>query len=581
MNILKEKGETVLLGNEAIARGALEAGAQFAATYPGTPSSEIGDTFSAIQSSEDKLDDFYFEYAPNEKTALESVIGASYSGLKSIVSMKHFGLNVASDSFMPFLYTGCNGPTVIVVADDPSCHSSGQSEQNTRAFARLAHVPILEPSDPKEAKEFVKKGFEISEEFDIPVMVRITTRVAHQRQVVPLKEINIPSPNGEFEKDFDQYVTMPPRVLELKSELLDKIGEIKQKSERSEINPIESIDSHVSNLGIITSGVSYNYIKEALNKLELEIPVLKLGYFYPLPEQKIENFIDDLEQVFVVEELEPYLEDKLKGLAKNNNSNLEIFGKELLTSAKEHFSEELPATVEELKPEFVIKALSEITEADSETERKETESIEHIPRFCTSTGSESGSGCPYWRLFAAVKQAANQVEEEQDLDIVYGGDIGCYMMAGLSHTEMQDYLLNMGSSVGISHGIQKALEHSNNESQKTIAFIGDSTFFHAGMPALVNAVYNDSDPLIIVADNRITAMTGLQPNPGMQETGMGEESSLIRIEDIAEAVGVEHIAVIDEVEEFEEMTETTKEFLDKDGVSMIVAKHPCWLNAQQ
>ncbi|MEF8847370.1 MAG: thiamine pyrophosphate-dependent enzyme [Candidatus Paceibacterota bacterium] len=578
MNILKEKGEAVLLGNEAVARGALEAGVQFAATYPGTPSSEIGDSFSEIQSSEERFDNFYFEYSPNEKTALEAVIGASYSGLKSIVSMKHFGLNVASDSFMPFLYTGCNGPTVIVVADDPSCWSSGQSEQNTRAFARLAHVPILEPSDPKEAKEFVKRGFELSEQFNIPVMVRITTRVAHQRQVVPLRKINVPQPEAEFEKKFDQYVTMPPRVLELKAELLDKIKEIKKKSERSELNPIESINSHVSDLGIIVSGVSYNYVKEALEKLDLEVPVLKLGYFYPLPEQKIKNFIKDLEKVLVVEELEPYLEDKIKGLAKNNNSGLEILGKELLTSAKKNFSKELPSIVEELKPEYVIEALNEITDADHVVDKKQIETVKHIPRFCTDSGS--GSGCPYWRLFAAVREAANKVEEEQELEIIYGGDIGCYMMGGLPHTEMQDYLLNMGSSVGISHGVQKALEQGGAD-QKVIAFIGDSTFFHAGMPALVNTVYNDSDPLIIVADNRITAMTGLQPNPGMQRTGMGQESPSIRIEDIAEAVGVENIAVVDEVEEFGKISDTVEEFLNKDEASVIVAKHPCWLNAQQ
>lgn len=324
MNVLEEQEQTILLGNEAIARGALEAGVQFVTTYPGTPASEVGDTFSKIQSSEQKIDNFYFEYSPNEKTALEAVIGASYSGLKSMVSMKHFGLNVASDSLMPFVYTGCNGPTVIVVADDPSCWSSGQSEQNTRAFADLAHLPILEPSSPKEAKRFVKKGFELSSEFDIPVMIRVTTRVAHQREIVSLKEIDVPKPEAYFEKNFAQYVTMPPRVLELKAELLEKIEEIREKSERSELNPLYSIDSHVSDLGIVTSGVAYSYVEEALSKLDLETPVLKLGYFNPLPRQKIKNFIKNLDQVLVVEELEPYLERQVKSLAKENNCSLEV-----------------------------------------------------------------------------------------------------------------------------------------------------------------------------------------------------------------------------------------------------------------
>lgn len=240
----------------------------------------------------------------------------------------------------------------------------------------------------------------------------------------------------------------------------------------------------------------------------------------------------------------------------------------------------MPSVVEELNPEYVIQALADLTGVEYEKpEAVDIESVAHIPRFCT--GSGGSDSCPYWRLFGAIRKAVDEVQQERDLNLVYGGDIGCYMMAGLPHTEMQDYLLNMGSSVGIAHGVQKALEQSDQEGQKTIAFIGDSTFFHAGIPALVNLVYNDSDPLIVVADNRITAMTGLQPNPGMGETGMGEQSKNIKIEDIAEAVGVENVEVIDEVNEFQEMVDTVKEMLEKDQASVIVAKHQCWLKAQQ
>jgi len=564
--VLKEKGESVLLGNEAITRGALEAGVQFASTYPGTPASEIGDTFSKIAKQGEAT--FYFEYGTNEKTALEAGIGASYSGLKTLVAMKHFGLNVCSDSFLPFVYTGTNGPTVIVVADDPSCHSSGQSEQNTRAYGELAHVPILEPSDPKEAKEFVKKGFKISEKYNVPVMIRLTTRVSHQRQIVPLEEIKEVKPKAEFKKNFDQYVTMPPRVLELKQELLDKIKELKKEAEDDSLNFVDNDKN--SELGIITSGVSYLHTKEAVNKLGLEIPIFKLGYFYPLPENKIKEFVKKLDKVLVVEELEPYLEEKINSLAKDFKPELEILGEEQLSSTKKKFGKELSSEVEELKPEYIAAALAEITGTSYEISSIDTKSIKHIPRFCDQ--------CPYWRMFAAVKKAIKESSDKIDPDqVVFGGDIGCYMMSGLPHTGLQDYLLNMGSSIGIAHGIEKALEISSNESQKAIAFIGDSTFFHAGIPALINSVYNQSGPLIIAFDNRITAMTGHQPNPGMEKTGMGKEAPKIRIEEIAEACGVEKVKVLDPTEEFDKMVETIKEYLLEKKTSVIVAKHICWL----
>ena len=282
----KKDEKIILLGNNAVVRGALESGVQFVSTYPGTPASDVGNTFSKIA----KKADVYFEFSTNEKVALEAAAGASFSGLRTLVAMKNFGLNVASDFFIPLVYSGVKGGMVILVADDPSCWSSAQSEENTRAFAYLAHIPILEPATPQESKEFTKLGFELSEKFKIPVMIRHTTRIAHQSAPVVLGDIIKGKKQGKFIKDPHQFSTMPPRVLEMKEELLEKIKKIRELSENSEINVVINQDS-TSDIGIITSSVSHLYSMEAQKELKLNLPVLKLGFFHPLPEEKIKNFI--------------------------------------------------------------------------------------------------------------------------------------------------------------------------------------------------------------------------------------------------------------------------------------------------
>lgn len=532
----------ILLGNEAIVRGALEAGVDFVSTYPGTPSSEIGIVFGKIA----KDYGVYFEFSTNEKVALEAAMGASFSGLKCLVAMKNFGLNVASDILMPFCYTGTKGPTVIVVADDPSCWSSGQSEQNTRGYAYLAHIPMLEPSDAREAKEFTKLGFKISEKFKIPVIIRTTTRVAHQRMPVDLAKIAKSQTKGRFVKDVKKFVTMPPRVLEMKEELLEKIEKIRAFAEKS---PLNKIERGAGRVGIITSGISYLHAKEALKELKLDLPVLKLGFFYPLPEKKIKSFIKGLKKVLIVEELEPYLEKEVERLAKDVNPGLQVFGKDVLPE------------VRELSFEKVALALAKM--AGKRYKRQPLcEGLvlpKRFPRLCPN--------CPYWFVFSAIKSVAPK-------GTIFGGDIGCYMLAGFPPHNIQDYLSCMGSSIGIAHGIKK------NTNQKLITLIGDSTFFHAGIPALINTVFNKSDPLIIVMDNRITAMTGHQPHPGMGKTGMGEATEEIKIEDIARACGVKNIRVIDPIN-FKELQSTIKEFLDKKEVSVIVARRMCALYAKR
>jgi len=555
--INKPGKKIILLGNEAIVRGALESGVNFVSSYPGTPATDIGDTFYKIQNSRQrsgslvslrgrsepkaakfKIQNFYFEWSTNEKVALEAAIGAAFSGLKSMVAMKNFGLNVCIEALVPAMYTGIKGALVLVVADDVSCWSSAQSEQNSRAYSYLAHIPTLEPSDPQECKDFTNLAFQISEKFKTPVMIRTTTRVAHQRALVKLGEIKITSPGlvvGKFVKDPERWVTMPPRVLEIKKELLEKIEKIKDFSENSKINFLIYGDRlSVDKWGVIVSGISHLYVMEALKELNLSLPILKLGFFYPLPERKIKNFIKNLKKVLIVEELEPYLEKEVERLAKNVNPKLKIFGKDLIPE------------VGELKPEIVTSTIAKFTNTKYQIlyTKYQIPVLKRYPRLCP--------GCPYWLVLSAIKRAVKKKE------VIFGGDIGCYMLFGRPPLDFQDYLSCMGSSIGIAHGIKKTTN------QKLIAFIGDSTFFHAGIPALINTVFNKSNPLIIILNNETTAMTGHQPHPG----------KVIKIEDMVSACGVKNLKVIDQGNQ-EEFIKTVKEFLEKDEVSVIVARRPC------
>jgi indolepyruvate ferredoxin oxidoreductase alpha subunit len=534
----KSGGKIILLGNEAIIRGALEEGVNFVSTYPGTPASEIGDIFFKIA----KKAGVYFEYSTNEKVALEAGIGASFSGLKTLVVMKDFGLNVCLDALGPFVYTGSKGPTVIIVADDPSCHSSAQWEEGTRAISYLTHIPTLEPADPQECKEFIRLAFQISEKFKIPVVLRTTTRVAHQRMPVILGKIqssNSKIQKGEFVKEPKRFVTLPPRVMEMKTELLGKIKKIGELSEKSKINSI-SRGLTSENLGIITSGISYLYVKESLKELNLDLPVLKLGFFYPLPEKKIKDFIKGLNKIIVVEELEPFLEKEVKILAKEVNCKLEVIGKELIPE------------VGELKPEIITVALAKFANAKYRILNAKCQMPvpKRFPQLC--------SGCPYWFVFSAVKKAVDTKK------VIFGGDIGCYMLFGLSPLNIQDYLSCMGSSVGIAHGIKKTTK------QKLITFIGDSTFFHAGIPALINTVHNKSNPLIIILDNQTTAMTGHQPHPGIK----ANDTPVVKIEEVVKGCGVKNLKVIDPINQ-KEFIDAVKEFLNKKEVSVIIARRPC------
>jgi len=537
--ILKnQKGKLMLLGNEAVIRGALESGVQFVATYPGTPASEIGNVFFRIA----KEAGVYFEFSTNEKVALEAAGGASFSGLKTLAAMKNFGVNVASDFLLPLCYSGIKGEMVILIADDPSCWSSAQTEENTRSFAYLAHLPFLEPSTPQECKDFTKLAFKLSGQFKIPIVVRVTTRLALQAAPIELDKIIPNKTKGKFVKDPHQFSTMPPRVLEMKNELLAKIEKMREFSEKSPLNKIEG-NLKSSKIGIVTSGVSYLYVKEALEELNIDLPILKLGFFYPLPEKKISGFIKNLKKVLVVEELEPFLEREVERLAKNSNPKLQIFGKNLV-----------PITGE-LKPEYIISAISRILgkklkfSFDSHLDKfKKLNIAKRFPQLCP--------GCPYWLVFSAIKKAAPK-------DTIFGGEIGCYMLAAYAPHEMQDYLFCMGSSSSIAHGISQAT------GQKVIAFMGDSSFFHAGIPALINTVFNKSNPLVVILDNSTTAMTGHQPNPGAPASG-----EKLSIENIVKAIGIKNMKIIDPINS-KELEGTVKEFLNNKEVSVIIVRRPC------
>jgi indolepyruvate ferredoxin oxidoreductase alpha subunit len=542
------------MGNEAIVQGALEAGVDFVTMYPGCPSAEIGDEFGKIA----KDYGIYYEISTNEKVALESAVGASFSGLKSLVAMKNFGVNVCSEVLLPLLYTGTKGAMVIVVGDDPGCWSSAQTEENSRAFSLMAHIPTLEPSDAQECRDFVKLGFEISEKFNIPVMVRTTIRVAHQRAPVEFEEV-VKNPSldlshankaGKFEKNFHQYVTLPPRVLEMKKELLEKTEKIRAEFEKLKINKIEnSLEIRNLKLGIITSGVSHLHTMEALRDLDLKIQVLKLGSFYPLPKKKIVDFIKRFKQVLVVEELEAYLERELKIIANDNKIKTKIIGKDLLPEIGELNVEKIGLAIAKLTgKKFLVKKLTS------------TDLPRRTAKLC--------DGCPYWYALPLIKKLAPE-------NVVWGGDIGCNMMTGLAPHNMQDYLFCMGSSIGIGHGISKSVgARGSHDSQKVITIMGDGTFFHSGMAGLINAVYNKSNPLMIILDNRITAMTGHQQNPGMGLNGMWQSAPEMNIEEIVKALGVKNVKTLDQGNPGE-LENVMKEFLMKDDVSVIICKRIC------
>lgn len=544
-----KKGKNILLlGNEAITRGALEAGVDVATTYPGTPSSEIADTFSKIAIDAKKNNEkpgFYFEYSINEKVALEVAAAASFCGLRSLTCMKHVGLNVASDAFMTYMYVGCKGGHIIVSADDPYCHSS-QNEQDSRYFGLFGSAPTLDPSTPQEAKEMTRIGFDISEQLQLPILLRTTTRLNHARGTITLNELKKPKGKGYFEKD-PLLVTTPNTARIKHPVLLKKMEQAEKISEKSPFNSIITINKG-KNIGIVTSGVAFNYVKEVAEILNLDVKILKLGMSHPLPRKMCEDFVKSCSTLVIVEELEPILENQFKALAFDIGASVKIYGK-----STGHFSR-----LFEFNPDIVAEAFSKIFKVSYPFDKPSPSKLKlpsRPPSLCP--------GCPHRATYYAVKKAAPK-------DTAYPTDIGCYTLGKAAPLEMADLLLCMGSNAGTACGLAVATD------QKIISFMGDSTFFHSGIPPIVNAVHHNHNVVITILDNRTTAMTGHQPHPGTEYDGMGRLAKLIKVEDIVKGLGVEHIEIVDP-NNIKETTAAFKRALDFNGPSVVVSKSPCIL----
>ncbi len=542
-------GENImLLGNEAIVRGAIEAGVAFATTYPGTPSSEI--SLNLFQISHES--DLYFEYSTNEKVALEVAAAAANSGLRTFCMMKHVGLNVAADPFMTLAYVGVTGGMVILSADDPSMFSS-QNEQDNRYYAKFGNLPMLEPSSVSEARDMMKYAFDLSEELKQPVLFRTTTRINHSNAFVTFGDMKSRQIKGKFIREPLRYVTVPAVSRQLHKKLLEKMNTAKGLSETSDFNLIKGSGK----FGIITNGVSFHYVLDAAKDLDIEenTKILRLGFSNPLPEKLIKNFLKDCEKVLVIEEGEAFMEEAVKAFAQEEGFVLPINGK----------SETLFSRLYEYDPAMVRQKIA--TYFEVEYTPKEKVSLENIPEIPMRPPNLC-SGCSHRATFYEVKQAA------RDMDIICPTDIGCYTLGFLPPLNMGDFVICMGSSVSSSCGFGQATD------QKVVSFIGDSTFFHSGITGLVNAVHNNHNFTLVILENGITAMTGHQPHPGADMERFGLEGyGQVNIEKLVRAIGVEHVSVIKPFK-VKKSIETIREALEYKGVSVILSQEPCALYAK-
>ncbi|MFW9888239.1 MAG: thiamine pyrophosphate-dependent enzyme, partial [Candidatus Thorarchaeota archaeon] len=480
-----DKGPALMLSNEAVVRGALEADVKIVAFYPGSPVSEILDTFGEVL---EHFNDYKMHIAANEKVALETVAGASMAGQRSFTSMKSVGMNVASDSMYSLGYVGVNAGCVCLIADDPYAHSS-QSEQDGRYYGESAYIPMIEPSTPQEAHDMVKWAFEVSEKHKTLVIMRTTTRVNHQRGMVNLGELErTPFKKNRWADVKGQYFTVGAVARRLKARLLDKAKAIKEDFEKT---PFNFIDEGDGDAGILTAGVCYLHSREAMRNLGLELPVFKLGTIYPLPDQMLADFIKPLQTLIVVEELTPYLETKIAAIAKDVNPSLYIVGKK-----SGHFSEMLEYNVPIVEKVFA-EVLNTKPSIDYDAVLEKANRLKEVlperpPIFCP--------GCPHRGTLWAFRQALQQLRIRDK--IVFNNDIGCYSMAFLPPNEFSDSMLAMGASLGVSAGMELALE------DKVIAMVGDSTLYHAALPGIVNLIHHNSNVTVFVLDNAVTAMTG-------------------------------------------------------------------------
>lgn len=517
----------LLSGNEAIARGAWESGVQVAAAYPGTPSTEILETFAPMPG-------VYAEWCPNEKVALDVAIGVAYAGARAMAVMKHVGLNVAADAFFYASMTGMEAGLVIVSADDPAMHSS-QNEQDNRRYAKFARVPCLEPTDSQEAKDLVGAALSISEEFDTPVMLRTTTRIAHSYTQVELGERKVEE-RGEplsYRIDTRKYVMVPGNARRRHPVIEERTARLARFAEAFPYNQMEMGDR---SLGIVTCGVAYQYAREVFK----DASILKLGMTYPLPKGMIQDFAAQVDKLIVLEELDPFIEEEIRLMG------IEVEGKSIFPICGE-FN---PQVVRESAIQAGL--LDESVRVDSVKPEKGP-LPPRPPILCP--------GCPHRGVFHVTKK----------LKLVVNGDIGCYTLGFLPPQEALHTCGCMGASIGVAHGVAKA-----GIKERNVAVIGDSTFFHTGMPALLNTVYNRGNTITIILDNRTTAMTGHQDNPGTGRTLRGQETVAVEFEDLARAMGIEEVHTVDSYN-LKEVEEALRACLAKDEPAVIVARRECAL----
>lgn len=511
--------KVLMLGNEAIARGAYEAGVKVSSAYPGTPSTEISENIIKYK------DDIYSEWAPNEKVAMEVAIGASISGVRAMASMKHVGVNVAADPLYTASYIGANGGLVLVAADDPGLYSS-QNEQDSRAVARAAKVPVLEPSDSMEAKEFTKFAFEMSEKYDTPVIVRTTTRLAHSQGLVELYD-RVEVPDKEYAKKPQKNVMMPGNA---KGRHLHVEARDKQMSDDGAMMPVNKVFYNDTKIGVITSGIPYQYVVEVLP----EASILKLGMVNPLPKKMIEEFATKVDKLYIVEELDPIIEEQVKSWG------IECIGKELLTVQGEY-------SANMLRKAFLNEELNINAPAQAPM---------RPPILCP--------GCPHRATFFALKQ----------LKIHAAGDIGCYTLGAVAPLGVVETTVCMGASISTLHGMEKA--KGSEYIRDWVAVIGDSTFMHTGINSLENMVYNQSTATVLILDNSTTGMTGHQDHAATGKTLMGDHVYAIDIPQIVTALGVKNVKVVNPFD-VKELKKVISEEVKREELSVVIVKSPCAL----
>lgn len=508
----------IMLGNEAIARGAYEAGVKVSAAYPGTPSTEISENIV-------KYPEIYAEWSPNEKVAMEVAIGASVSGVRAFASMKHVGVNVASDPLYTISYSGVNGGLVIVAADDPGLYSS-QNEQDSRCVARAAIVPVLEPSDSAEAKDFMKFAFEVSEKYDTPVMLRTTTRLSHSQGVVELGERVVPE-DKVYERNPAKFVMMPGNAKGRHVYVEKRMKQLTEDSCDFAINRAEYRDTSV---GFITSGIPYQYVREACP----EASVLKLGMVHPLPKKLICEFASKVDKLYIFEELEPVIEEQVRSWG------IDVIGKEIFTVQGEYSAN------------MLRKALG--------IEKKDTADAAAVPArppiLCP--------GCPHRSVFSVLNK----------LKIHAAGDIGCYTLGAVAPLNVIDTTVCMGASISTLHGMEKA--KGKEYIKNWVAVIGDSTFMHTGVNSLMNMVYNQGTGTVMILDNSTTGMTGHQDNAATGKTLMGDTVPAINIYKLCKAMGIENVVEVNAFD-LKELERVIKEETKRDAVSVIITKSPCVL----